>query len=69
MSRQKALCAAIFSIREFLQWSADALKKKKKTARIIEAKKYIQFFQIVLPGNTQKMKMCFENKHSQKVSA
>lgn len=66
MSRQKALCAAIFSIREFLQWSADALKK---TARIIEAKKYIQFFQIVLPGNTQKMKMCFENKHSQKVSA
>lgn len=45
------------------------LKKKKKTARIIEAKKYIQFFQIVLPGNTQKMKMCFENKHSQKVSA
>jgi len=57
----------------FVNFSSDQLmllkKKKKKTARIIEAKKYIQFFQIVLPGNTQKMKMCFENKHSQKVSA
>lgn len=52
----------------FMNFSSDRLMLlKKKIAHVIEARKYTPFFKTALPGNMQRMKMCFENKHSQMV--
>lgn len=41
----------------FMNFSSDRLMLlKKKPAHVIEARKYIQFFKIALPGNMQKMR-------------